>query len=93
MGSRHSRRESAPVKTDPAAPLFLGASRLASLVTEVTTIATVLRMLRAARVSIPLTVHSDSEYALGVVLGDDCALSEVPLVQLARSEARQPQAT
>ena len=45
-------------------------------------------MLRAARVSILLTVFSDSEKALRVVLGDDRALSELPLVPLARSEAR-----
>ena len=31
---------------------------------------------------------SDSQYALGVVLGEGRALSEIPLVQLARSEAR-----
>ena len=53
-----------------------------------TAIAGVLRMLRAARVSIPLTILSDSQYALGVVLGEDRALSEIRLVQLARSEAR-----
>ena len=40
-------------------------------------------MLRAARFSIPLTILSDSQYALGVVLGEDRAL-----VQLARSEER-----
>ena len=38
--------------------------------------------------SIPFAVVSDWEYALGVVLGDDRALTELPLVQLARSEAR-----
>ena len=43
-------------------------------VAEVTAFAGVLRMLRAARVSIPLIVLSHSEYALGVVLGDDRAL-------------------
>ena len=48
-----------------------------SPVAEVTAIASVLRMLRAARVSIPLGV-----------LGEDRAFSEIPLVQLARSEAR-----
>ena len=42
----------------------------------------------AARESIPLTVLVYSEYALGVVLGDGRALSELPLVQFARSEAR-----
>ena len=69
--------------------LFLGASRPTSPVAEVTTaIASVLKMLRAARVSIPLTILSDSQYALGVVLGEDRALSKVRLVQLARSEAR-----
>ena len=77
-----------PVETDPAAQLFLGASRPTSPVAEVTTIASVLRMLRAAHVSIPLTILSDSQYALGVVLGEDRALSEIPPVQLARSEAR-----
>ena len=77
-----------PVETDPAAQLFFGASRPTSPVAEVTAIASVLRMLRAARVSIPLTILSDSKYALGVVLGEDRALSEIPLVQLARSEAR-----
>ena len=41
-----------PVETDPAAQLFFGASRLTSPVAEVTAIASVLRMLRAARVSI-----------------------------------------
>ena len=77
-----------PVETDPAAQLFFGASRPTSPVAEVTTIASVLRMLRAARVSIPLTILSDSQYALGVVLGEDHALLETPLVQLARSKAR-----
>ena len=77
-----------PVETDPAALSFLGAFRPTSLVAEVTAIASVLRMLRAARMFIPSTVLSDSEYALGVVLGDDRALTEIPLVQLARSEAR-----
>ena len=62
--------------------------RVSPFVAEVTAIASVLRMLRVARVSIPLTVLSDSEKALGVVLGDDRALSELPLVPLARSEAR-----
>ena len=47
-----------PLETDPAAQLFLGASRPTSPVTEVTAIASVLRMLRAARVSIPLTILS-----------------------------------
>ena len=47
-----------PVETDPAAQLFLGASRPTSPVAEVTAIASVLRMLRAARVSIPLTILS-----------------------------------
>ena len=77
-----------PVETDPAAQLFLGASRPTSPVAEVTAIASVLRMLRAARVSIPLTILPDSQYALGVVLGGDRALSEIRLVQLARSKAR-----
>ena len=45
-------------------------------------------MLRASRVSIPLTILSDSQYALGVVLGEDRALLETRLVQLAPSEAR-----
>ena len=54
-----------PVETDPAAQLFLGASRPTSPVAEVTAIASVLRMLRAARVSIPLTILSDSQYAFG----------------------------
>ena len=62
--------------------------RVSPLVAEVTAIASVSRMLRSARVSVPLTVLSDSEKALGVVLGDDRALSELPLVPLARSEAR-----
>ena len=77
-----------PVETDPAVQLFFGASRPTSPAAEVTAIASVLRMLRAARFSIPLTIFSDSQYALGVVLGEDRALSEIPLVQLARSEAR-----
>ena len=68
-----------PVETDPAAQLFLGAAA------EVTAIA---RMLRAARVSIPLTILSDSQYALGVVLGEYRAVSEISSVQPARSEAR-----
>ena len=76
-----------PVETDPAAQLFLGASRPTSPVAEVTAIAGVLRMLRAARVSISFTILSDSRCALGVVLGEDRALSEIPLLQLARSEA------
>ena len=59
-----------------------------ALLLRFTAIASVLRMLRAARVSIPLAILSDSQYALGVVLGEDRALSEIPLVQLARSEAR-----
>ena len=42
-----------PVETDHAAQSFLGASRPTSPVAEVTAIASVLRMLRAARVSIP----------------------------------------
>ena len=77
-----------PVETDLAAQLFFGASHPTSPAAEVTAIASVLGMLRAARVSIPLTSLSDSQYALGVVLGEDRALSEIPLVQLARSEAR-----
>ena len=77
-----------PVETDPAAQLSLDASRPTSPVAEVTAIASVPRMLRAARVSIPLTILSDSQYALGVVVGEDRALSEIRLVQLARSEAR-----
>ena len=68
--------------------MFLGASRPTSPVAEVTAIASVPRMLRAARVSIPLTILSDSKFALGVVLGEHRALSEIPLVQLSRSEAR-----
>ena len=60
-----------PVETDPAAQLFLGASRPTSPVAEVTATASVLRMLLAARVSIPLTILSDSQYTMGVVLGDD----------------------
>ena len=76
-----------PVETDRVAQLFLGASRPTSPIAEITAIASVLRMLLAARVSIPMTVLSDSEHALGVVLGDDRALSELPLFQLARSEA------
>ena len=78
-----------PAETDPATQFFLGASRPTSPVAEVTAIASVLRMLRAARVSVPLTILSDSKYALGVVLGEDRALSEIPLVHLARSEARR----
>ena len=77
-----------PVETDPAVQLFLGASRPTCPVAEVTAIASVLRMFRAARVSIPLTVLSDSKYALGVVLGDDRSLSGLPWVQLALTEAR-----
>ena len=71
-----------------AAQLFLGASRPTSPVAGVTATASVLRMLLEARVSIPLTTLSDSQNALGVVMGDDFALSEIRLVQLARSEAR-----
>ena len=44
-------------------------------------------MLRAARVSISLTILSASQYALGVVLGEDRAFSEIPVVQLARNGA------
>ena len=69
-----------PVETDPAGLLFLGASRPTSPVAEVTAIASVLRMLRAARMSIPLIVLSDLAYALGVVSGDERALTELPLV-------------
>ena len=69
-----------PVETDPAGLLFLGASRPTSPVAEVTAIASVLGMLRAARMSIPLIVLSDLAYALGVVSGDECALTELPLV-------------
>ena len=58
-----------PVETDPAAQLFLGASRPTSPVDEVSAIVSVLRMLPAARVSIPLTILSDSQHALGVVFG------------------------
>ena len=68
--------------------LFLGAFRPTSLVAEVTAIASVLRMLRATPVSSPLTVLSNSECALGVVLSDDRALMELLLLQVARSEAR-----
>ena len=57
------------VETDPAAQLFFGASRPTSPVAEITAIASVLRMLRAARVSIPLTILSDSKYALGGCFG------------------------
>ena len=84
VGWRHLK----PIETDPAAQLFWGASRPTSPVAEDTAVASVLRMLRAARVFIPLTSLSDSQHALGVVLGEDRALSETPLVQLARSEAR-----
>ena len=55
-----------PVEADPAAQLFFGASRPTSPVAEVTAIASVLRMLHAARVSIPLVILSDSKYALGL---------------------------
>ena len=74
-----------PVETDPPAQLFLGASRPTSPVAEVTAIVSVVRMLRVARVSIPLTALSESQFALGVVLGEDRALSEIPLVLLARA--------
>ena len=43
--------------------------------------ASVLRMLRAARVSVPLTTLLDLKYAPGVVLGKDRALSEIPLTE------------
>ena len=62
-----------PAETDPAAQLFLGASRPTSRVAEVTAIASVQRMLRAARAFIPLTIVADSQYALGVVLVEDRA--------------------
>ena len=81
VGSRYfcrGRVGSMEVETDPAAQLFFGASRPTSPVAKVTAIASVLRMLRAARVSVPLTILSDSKYALGVVLGEDRALSEIP---------------
>ena len=54
-----------PVETDPAARLFFGASRPTSPVAEVTAIASVLRMLRAARVSIPLTIVSGFAVRVG----------------------------
>ena len=94
MGSRHHRR--GRVRSMEVGWRRLGASRDGSRcsavlerLAEVTAIASVLRMLRAARVSIPLTTLSDSQYALGVVLGEDRALSEIPELQLARSEARR----
>ena len=69
-----------PVETDPAAQLFLGASRPTSPVGY-------RHRERAEDATVDHSL-SDSQYALGVVLGEDRALSEIPLVQLARSEAR-----
>ena len=99
MGSRHHRRgrvrslelgwRCVPASGDESwCSVVLERVSPSWLVAEITAIASVLRMLQAPRVSIPLTVHSDSEYALEVVLGDDPALSELPLVQLARTETR-----
>ena len=72
----------------PAAQLFLVASRPTSQVAEVTTITSTLRTLRAARIFDPLTILSDSQCVLGVVVGENRALSEIPLVQLALRETR-----
>ena len=63
-----------PVET---VPLFSCSSvlRVRPAAAEVSAIASVLKMPRAARFSIPLTILSDSQYALGVVLGEDRAFS------------------
>ena len=53
-----------------------------SPVAEVIACASVLWMLRAAWVPIPLTVLSDSDFALGVVMGDHRVMTELPLSSL-----------